>query len=311
MRTLLTALLMLILIGAGSAGLRAQQRGEPAFVPKVATPVFGEGTGPVVMIDEAHNNYHTMEGRYKPFAELLRAHGCTVLPGMQPASAPTLASCDIYVIANALAAENVDAWHRPIRNAFGTEEIDAIARWVHEGGSLFLIVDHMPFPGAIDSLAIRFSIRFSDGFALYGGKPGRGLMFTRGNDNLRPHWITDTPVDGTPTAGARIDSVVTFTGSAFQVERAHDPLLVFGAGMESLEPQVAWEFDDKTRRIRIEGWRHGAALEYGKGRVVVFGEAALFSAQRSEQGLPIGMNTPEGQWGAPLLVNIIRWLAAR
>lgn len=315
MRTLLTALLMLILIGAGSAGLQsrlhAQQRGEVAFVPKVGTPAFAEGAGPVVMIDEAHNNYHTMDGRYKPFAEFLRAHGCTVLPGTQPASAPTLASCDIYVVANALAAENVDAWQRPIRNAFDAEEIDAVARWVHEGGSLFLIADHMPFPGAIDSLAIRFSVRFSDGFALYGGKAGRGLMFTRDNDNLRPHWITDTPVDGTPTAGARIDSVVTFTGSAFQVERAHQPLLVFGAGMESLEPQVAWEFNEKTRRLRIEGWRQGAAFEYGKGRVVVFGEAALFSAQRSEQGLPMGMNSPEGQWGAPLLLNIVRWLSSR
>ena len=306
MRTLTTALLAVILVGAGSWDLGAQQRGAENFVPKIHERAFAEGEGPIVLIDEAHNNYHTMDGRYKPFAEFLRAHGCMVLPGTQPATATTLASCDIYVVANALGTANEEEWDKPSTNAFSAEEVDAIARWVHEGGSLFLIADHMPFPGAIDSLAIRFSVRFSDGFAFYGGKPGRGLMFTRSNDNLREHWITDTPFDG-----ARIDSVVTFTGSAFQVQRAHSPLLVFGAGMVSLEPKVAWQFDEKTSRVRIEGWRQGAALEYGKGRVVVFGEAAMFSAQTSEQGLPMGMNAPEGEHGAPLLVNIIRWLAPR
>lgn len=307
MRISLTAFLAAMLLGmAGVAELSAQQEGDVSYVPKLRERAFEEGQGPIVMIDEAHNNYHTMEGRYKPFAEFLRAHGCTVLPGTQPASAPTLASCDIYVIANALAEANVEKWEEPVYNAFDAEEIDAIARWVHEGGSLFLIADHMPFPGAIDSLALRFSVRFSNGFALYDGKPGRGLMFTRMNDNIREHWITNTPFDGAP-----IDSAVSFTGSAFQVQRAHDPLLVFGAGMLSLEPDVAWEFNDKTRRVRIEGWRQGAALEYGKGRIVVFGEAAMFSAQKSEKGLPVGLNSPEGARNAPLLVNIIRWLAPR
>jgi hypothetical protein len=307
MKVSLTAFLTALLLWvAGTDGMLSQKRGEAPYVPVVNERAFPEDGGPVVMIDEAHNNYHTMDGLYKPFAEFLRAHGCTVLPGTQPASGPTLASCDIYVIANALADANVDNWARPVFNAFGEEEIDAIARWVHDGGSLFLIADHMPFPGAIDSLARRFSIRFSDGFGFYEGKPGRGLMFMRAHDNLRSHWITDTPVDG-----ARIDSVVTFTGSAFQIQRAHDPLLVFGGGMISLEPQVAWEFDEKTPRVRIEGWRQGAAMEYGKGRIVVFGEAAMFTAQKSDKGIPIGFSAPEGARGAPLLVNIIRWLSAR
>ncbi|MBE0642445.1 MAG: DUF4350 domain-containing protein [Bacteroidetes bacterium] len=307
MKTLLSfALAAMLLHVAGTDGMLAQQRGDDRFVPVIKEKAFPADDGPIIVIDEAHNNYHTMNGRYRPFAEFLRAHGCTVLPGTQACSAPTLAAGDIYVIANALAERNIDDWSLPVDNAFNTEEIDAIARWVHEGGSLFLIADHMPFPKAIDSLAIRFSIRFSNGFALYAGKPGRGLMFTRSNDNLREHWITDTPFDG-----ARVDSVVTFTGSAFQIQRAHDPLLVFGAGMLSLEPKVAWEFDEKTNRVRVEGWRQGAALEYGKGRIVVFGEAAMFTAQKAENGLPVGLNTPEGAHNAPLLVNIIRWLASR
>jgi hypothetical protein len=300
------ALAAFLLHVVGTDGMLAQQRGDETFIPVVREVAFPDGTGPIVIIDEAHNNFHTINGRYHPFAEFLRAHGCKVLPGTHSCSGPTLAAGDIYVIANALAERNIDNWSLPVDNAFTADEIDAIARWVHEGGSLFLIADHMPFPDAIDSLALRFSIRFSNGFAFYEGKAGRGLMFTRGYDNLREHWITDTPFDG-----SRVDSVVTFTGSAFQVQRAHSPLLVFGAGMLSLEPKVAWEFDDNTNRVRVEGWRQGAAMDYGKGRIVVFGEAAMFTAQKSEKGLSIGLNSPEGQHNAPLLVNIIRWLAPR
>jgi len=299
----MTRLIALLLFAA--ATVNAQQTGDHTYVPPVDEKAFAEGAGPVVVIDEAHNNYHTAEGRYRTFAEFLRRHNCMVLPGMQPLSLPVLSSADIYVIANALAERNVEDWALPVENAFTTEEIDALALWVREGGSLFLIADHMPMPGAVDSLALRFGIRFSNGFAFYEGKPGRGMMFIRDHQTLRPHWITDTPLDG-----FAVDSVVTFTGSAFRVEGDHAPLLTFGARMFSLEPDTAWVFDEKTKRVNIEAWRQGAALEYGKGRIVVFGEAAMFTAQHSgERRIPMGMNAPEGARNAPLLVNIIRWLA--
>ena len=42
------------------------------FRPPIVNPAFEIGAGPVVLIDEAHYNFHTAEGRYKRFAELLR-----------------------------------------------------------------------------------------------------------------------------------------------------------------------------------------------------------------------------------------------
>lgn len=47
------------------------------------------------------------------------------------------------------------------------------------------------------------------------------------------------------------------------------------------------------------GWIQVATIEFGKGRVVVFGEAALFSVQlvkkdNGEKGL-MGMNAPDAQ----------------
>ncbi|MCB2206402.1 DUF4350 domain-containing protein [bacterium] len=287
-----------------TVSLTAQQTGDHTYVPPVGETAFEEGGGPVVVIDEAHHNFHTMEGRYRTFAEFLRRHNCTVLPGTQPLSLPVLSGADIYVIANALGEDDVEEWALPVENAFTTEEVDALARWVRQGGSLFLIADHMPFPGAVDSLALRFGIHFSNGFAFYEGKPGRGMMFTRENKTLRPHWITDTKLDG-----MWVDSVVTFTGSAFRIDGEHVPLLSFGARMFSVEPDTAWVFEDKTPRVNIEAWRQGAAMKYGKGRIVVFGEAAMFTAQFSgERRIPMGLNAPEGARNAPLLVNIIRWL---
>ena len=41
--------------------------------------------------------------------------------------------------------ETGDYQHLPF---FSYEEIDAVTQWVNDGGALFLIADHMPFPGA-------------------------------------------------------------------------------------------------------------------------------------------------------------------
>jgi hypothetical protein len=286
--------------------IHAQQEADPAYVPLVGEAAFEPDAGPIIFVDEAHNNYHTIEGRYKPFAELLRAHNCSVLPSTVEVTVDHLRGCDIFVISNALAERNIGQWSLPVDEAFAEAEINALDAWVYSGGSLFLIADHMPMPGAVDGLARRFGIVFSNGFALYQGMRTRGLLFVRDNQTLCRHWITDTWLDGGP-----VDSVLTFTGSAFRVEVPHRPLLMFGDGMQSLEAETAWEFTDETPRVDIEGWRQGAAFEHGEGRVVVFGEASMFTAQRSRGGLAIGMHVPEAPHNQRLLVNIIRWLAKR
>jgi hypothetical protein len=295
----LMSLFLVISIAAG------QQTADPSYKPIVGESAFAPDMGPVIFIDEAHHNFHTAGGGYKPFADLLLAHNCTVLPSREEITLEHLRNCDIFVIANALAERNVQEWSLPVDEALKDMEIDALDQWVREGGSLFLIADHMPMPGAVDKLAKRFGVTFSNGFAMYKGMRTRGLLFIRDNETLVSHWITDTRLDG-----VRVDSVVSFTGSAFRVEVSHRPLLIFGEDMVSLEPETAWEFTESTKKVNIEGWRQGAAFEHGKGRVVVFGEAAMFTAQYGGRGtIAVGMHTPEGAHNSRLLLNIIRWLA--
>src|SRR6185369_12894903 len=133
---------------------------------RVAKPAYAQSKGPRVAIDEAHFNFHTLSGRYQPFAELLRRDGYPVEASAAPFAEASLRGIRILVIANALGERNKDEenWSLPRQSAFTATEIAAVVQWVKRGGGLLLIVDHMPFPGAAAQLARGFGLQFSDGF---------------------------------------------------------------------------------------------------------------------------------------------------
>jgi hypothetical protein len=55
----------------------------------------------------------------------------------------------------------------------------------------------------------------------------------------------------------------------------------------------------------------GAVIVFGKGKVAVFGEAAMFSAQLAGPNkVPMGMNAPGAEKNAQLALNVLRWLTA-
>ena len=74
-------------------------------------------------------------------------------------------------------------------------------------------------------------------------------------------------------------------------------------------PEVAWEFKPDTPMIPVEGWFQGATLLFGSGRVAVFGEAAMFSAQISNSGGKMGMNAPGAEQNSQFLLNVMHWLS--
>src|SRR5262249_29880975 len=62
-------------------------------------------------------------------------------------------------------------------------------------------------------------------------------------------------------------------------------------------------------RVSAAGRAQGLALPFGKGRVVVMGEAAELSAQiLGRGGPPMGMNAP-GIDNRQLALNIMHWLS--
>src|SRR5438045_7103741 len=91
---------LLLLFFAVAAPLRAQQTADPDFNARVDTPTFHQKR-PRVLFDEAHLNYHTALGRYKPFANLIANDGCRVTSSNLPFAPAVLKGSDVLVIANA------------------------------------------------------------------------------------------------------------------------------------------------------------------------------------------------------------------
>lgn len=312
-----------IMIALATGRVDAQQVPDTAYNPPIEDPAYPRNGGPVVMIDQAHFNYHTMKGRYQPFAELLRRDGYVVKPGRSKFTKKSLSGVQILVISNALAERNVDDWSLPTPSAFSKNEIRVVRRWVREGGSLWLIADHLPFPGAAKKLAAAFGVHMSNGYAIREEAQDFTLIFQRSAISPGEYplvyrktatygFLPDSPIANGRTAAESIDSVATMTGSAFQVDerRKAQPLLVLGPEMVSITPTAPWQFTSQTPRIPAEGWYQGASLHFGKGRVAVFGEAAMFTAQlHGPQEWPVGMNEPYAVENYQFLLNVAHWLS--
>jgi hypothetical protein len=161
LRNLLCLLLFILL-----EPIQAQQIADTTFNPPIAKPAYSAGSGPVVMLDEAHFNFHTATGRYLPFAQLLRRDGYVVQACSSRFNNESLRQGNVLVIANALAEVNQENWALPNPSAFADDEIAAVRDWVREGGALLLIADHMPFAGAAERLGAAFGLRFSNCFAM-------------------------------------------------------------------------------------------------------------------------------------------------
>lgn len=281
--------------------LNAQQIADTLFNPSISNPAYSQGQGPIVFIDEAHGNFHTMQGRFKPFASLLQRDGYMVKGFKETFSAKNLASGKILVISNALNPQNSENWSLPTPSAFTDEEILTINTWVTNGGSLFLIADHMPFPGAAEKLAATFGFKFFNGFAVK--KKNRAEdIFQIGKG------LNESPLTRGRSKSETVTSLQSFTGQAFQIPDNAHAIIELDDQYEILFPQTAWEFKKDTKRISANKLVQGAYMIYGKGRIVMFGEAAMFTAQSQNGRNKFGMNAPSAFQNVQFLLNAIHWL---
>ncbi len=294
----------LVLLGLLVAGLgfvwwydHAGQHSDPDFDTRVMVPAYAAGPSsrhPSVVIDEAHRNFHTAADRYKPFAELLRNDGYTVSSNQHAFTPDVLKDLDVLVIANAMGPGEHEA-----RPAFTPEEDVIVADWVRAGGALLLIADHAPFGSAAAGLAERFGItmhlRYARDDDFHDGWDNERLEFSRANGLLAESAITDGR-----SANERVNRVVTFTGQSLSGPADAIPLLRLSDG--------AYDWESRKLRFPAKGHVQALALSFGGGRVVVSGEAALFTAQVDPLGRKFGMNRADND-DRQLLLNILHWLS--
>lgn len=281
----------------------SQQVVDYLYYQKIEKPEYENKKGPIVYIDQGHNNFHTRDVQFKPFTEVLLADGYNVLKFPWRIIPLKLSAAKILVIANAVSIENVTNWELPTPSAFAKREIDDLAKWVFEGGSLFLIADHMPMAGAATELAAKFGFEFSNGFVFHNTNK-ETANFSKSNGSLVENSITNGR-----NKSENVSKIVTYIGQGFKIPADATPILVFDENYENLIPEKAWEFSKKTTKSNAKGLIQGAYKKYGKGRIVVFGEAAMFTAQLAgPDKLPAGMNHPSASENYKLLLNIIHWL---
>src|SRR6266508_747087 len=274
------------------SAIDAQQVADTTFRPPIERPAYPVGGGPVVQIDEAHHNFHTATGRYLPFAELLRRDGYIVKASAARLTANALQVGQVLAISNANRDTDPSESTLSDPSAFSAEETAAVRDWVAGGGSLLLIADHEPWAPAAEALARAFGIRFRGGMANTPENSSGRLVFRKSNGTLRDHPITKG-----------IDEVATFAGPSFEIDAGGQALLVFG-------PQT-YSYSGQNEPVPVTGHLQGAVLPYKKGRVAVFGEAAMFTAQLTgEDRHPMGMNAAIAKQNPQFVLNVMHWLTS-
>ena len=278
----------------------AQQQPDPEFNATVENPAYKK-EGPRVAFDESHHNFHTAEGRFKPFVDLLTNDGYRVVRNRQPFTKTSLNSFKVLVISNALGAEEDDD-EGADKSAFTDEEIQAVHDWVKGGGALLLIADHAPFGGAAAALASRFGVDMSKGYTFdqensVAGSPSQ-LIFSRENKLLASHPITEGRGQN-----ERVNLLRSFTGQSL---KGPDDSMVILKLSDSATDSPSY---DSQTSASAAGRAQALALKFGKGRVLFQGEAAMLSAQVSgPENRRMGMNVP-GNDNRQYALNLMHWLS--
>jgi hypothetical protein len=279
-----------------------EQSVDPTFRLAVATPAY-PNQGPVVAIDKGHSNFHTAGGRYAPFAGLLRADGYRVRSIGERFDANSLRGIDVLVIANALGKPDAAP-------AFTSTEASAVETWVAQGGSLLLIADHTPFGSAAQILAAQFNVDMGKGYAVVSQ---RGKF--RANIEFAGDMLGEHPILAGRDPNETIHRVKSFTGQSLSLPVGATALLKLPEGsLEAVDEATLDKFQqgEKVSLAQAGGRAQGIALTHGRGRVVIMGEAAMFTAQVIHQpGKPddhFGMSVP-GFDDRQFALNILHWLS--
>jgi len=230
---------------------------------------------------QAHIPRASYGGRGRPVVLIDEGHGneFTVQDRFQPLA--RLLKDDGYLVGPNLRLVTKDSLRgiavfvvaRPttwiMESAFSRGEIDAMRTWVEGGGSLLLAIDAGASATAARALMEAFGVRLGE------GEPGaREHLLLRAKGHIAAHAITDE--------GLRVERLMCFGWQSLA-----------GAGAAFL--RVA------------EGRALGVALEAGRGRVAVLGNAAMITALRRD-GMAVGFNRG-GNDNVRLTLNLLHWLS--
>jgi hypothetical protein len=290
------------------ASCNVRQKPDKEFDVSVKSPAYNN-SHPKVLFDEAHNNMHTTSGTYSPFVNLIKNDGYLVKKNQSAFLKNSLEQSDILIISNAKGGKR-NFKYKP---AFTKEECNIVKQWILQGGSLLLIADHYPLGSAANCLSMQFGVYMYNGEvydSIYfeGDSAFRDkLVFSRENYLLQDNEITNGK-----NLHERISKVVSDRGQSLSIPDSSLVLLKLSRKSYHILPDSIWDIG-KTTHARFKdpvsayGNCQGLAIKFGKGRVVILGEAAMLTAQLYKKE-KFGMNTP-GNDNKQFALNIMHWLS--
>jgi hypothetical protein len=301
---------------------------DPNADATVANPAY-KTIHPRVAIDQAHGNIHTKDGLFKPFADLATNDGYNVVANTTSFTHDGLKGIDVLVISNPLGQlSNNNNNSTP---AFTQAECDAVHEWVQQGGSLFLIADHVPVGDAAQPLAQRFGVTL-----------GNNVVFDTNPDNFdqedvtqlvfsdHNHLLGNHPITRGRNDAERLHKLVAFTGESVTIPNGATALLQLSstAGEAPTGEDVQPFFDKDavkakaSREAALKKWPASGqamaiAFTVGQGRVVISGEAGMMTAQVFQEKEKDGSKKIVGKMGWDVLgnddrqyvLNVLHWLS--
>jgi len=272
---------------------------------------------PSMLVDRGHNNLLWKADETDPVM-----HGFLVESGFQlrfnegAYTRASLHGIQVVQTSNAFPLGDNEDWTQPATSAFSKDEIELLQEWVKTGGSLLVVVEHMPFPATYAGLLKAFGVEVSDGFAVDGAKlddlseadvADAGYLVFHRDDGL----LADHPVLNGTLGFEEIDVVATDVGAAFLLPDGAVSLVTLGEGVVSLETENSWVFDEKTVYRDVKGWSQAGVIEYGSGRVAVLGDSFLFTAPGFLEPPFVEQEKDilHGRHNHLFTQNLIRWLA--
>jgi hypothetical protein len=283
---------------------------DRSYSPLLEHPAFAAGSRPRLVVDEGHLNTHTSSGGYRAFGRLLQRDGFRVISSQGRITAAALRGADIFVTVNPLGymglaqhLANLAHLERAVRlnaDAFDADEVQHLAEWVAAGGRALIVADHAPAGLAARRLALAFGVEMTNWWAE--DRNRSDIAFTRSNGGVREH-----PITNGRTSAERVNAVMTFTGQTLKAPPGAGVLLQFSVAAREYPFRRSREEEGRS----AAGLAQAVALQYGRGRVVLLGEAAALTAQRIDAvdatSILIGMNRRDVD-NQQFALNIVHWL---
>ena len=258
---------------------------DESFDPPIPAPAYSKGQGPLILVDQQHRNVVSLTTYFGPVGRYLARDGYTVRPLSEPFSAASLKNARIVVVINAQSPEGSPEG----TSAFGESEIRFLEEWVRQGGGLLFIADRAPFGGPASALGKALGVTFDNNTVLRHGPDGKpdGVL------------KLEVKTSGKPTHPLfnEVSQLVYVVGESL---RGPAPILTAPKNTYSAPTMNAPDGPDASGRPLA------LAFSRGSGRVVVVGDAGIFSAFGSVNG-PTHRGISEAD-NARFLRNVVRWL---